>query len=116
MSEVIHCIIMIRVSDKYNIYIYVGPKDLAISTNFISSPRPTPRRKKCPRMNKEGPSCQETLPRTILFLANQGHGRRKRHTHKDSLPGRPKQKAQTQWANHRSMVEEQFQGRLSPSH
>ena len=96
--------------------IYVGPKDLSTPAHLISSPRPTPRRKKCPRMNKEGPSCQETLPRTILFLANQGHRRRKRHTHKDSLPGRPKQKGLTQWASHRSMAEVQFQEKLSPSH
>ena len=35
---------------------------------------------------------------------------------KDSLPRRPKQKGLTQWASHGSMVEEQFQERLSPPH
>ena len=40
----------------------------------------------------------------------------KRHALKDSLPGRPKQKGLTQWASHGSMVEEQFQGKLSPLH
>ena len=71
---------------------FVGSKDLATPAHFIPSPRPTPRRKKCPRMNKEGPSCQEMSPRTILSSANQGHGGRKRHALKGSLPGRRKQK------------------------
>ena len=56
----------------------VGPKDWATPAHFISSPRPTPRRKKCPR--------------TILFSANRNHGRRKRHATKGSFPGRPKRK------------------------
>ena len=83
---------------------------------FHIKPRPKPRRKKCLRMNKEGPNCQETSPRTILPSVNQGHGRRKQHALKDSLPGRPKQKRLTQWASHGSMVKEQFQERLSPPH
>ena len=40
----------------------------------------------------------------------------KRHALKDSFPGRPKQKGLTQWASHGSMVEEQFQEKLSPPH
>ena len=36
-----------------------GAKDWATPAHFISSPRPTPRKKKCSRVNKEGPSCQE---------------------------------------------------------
>ena len=95
---------------------YVGPKDLATPAHFISGPRPMSRRKKCPRTNKEGPNCQETLPRTILSSANRGHGRKKRHALKDSLLGRPKQKVLTQWASHGNMVEEQFQEKLSPPH
>ena len=70
----------------------VRPKNLATLPHFISGPRPMPRRKKCPRTNKEGPNCQETLPRTILSSTNLSHGRKKRHALKDSLPGRPKQK------------------------
>ena len=50
--------------------ITVGPKNLATLAHFISSPRPTPRRKKCPRMNEKSPNYQETLPRTILSSAN----------------------------------------------
>ena len=75
------------------IYIYiVGSKNLATPAHFISSLRPTPRRNKCLRTNKEGPNCQETLSRTILFLANQDHERRKRHTTNGSLPERHKGK------------------------
>ena len=64
----------------------MGPKNLVTPAYFISSPRPMPRRKKRPRMNEEGPECQETLPRTILFSANRDHGRRKRHATKGGLP------------------------------
>ena len=70
----------------------VGPKNLATPAYFISSPKPTLRRNKCPRTNEEGPNCQETLPKTILFLANRDHGRRKRHTTMGNLPKRPKGK------------------------
>ena len=38
----------------------MGPKDLATPAHLISSPRPTPRKKKRPRMNKKGPNCWET--------------------------------------------------------
>ena len=69
---------------------YCGAKEFGNPAYFISSPRPMPRRKKCPRMNKEGPSCQEMLPRTILFSVNGDHGRRKRHTTKGSLLECPK--------------------------
>ena len=66
--------------------IAVGPKNLVTPAHFILSPRPTPKRKKCPRTNEEGSNCQETLPRTILFSANQDHRRRKQHATKVSLP------------------------------
>ena len=68
----------------------MGLKDLATPAHFIPSPRPTPMRKKCLRMNKEGPSCQEMSLRIILSSVNQGHRRRKRHALKDSLPRRLK--------------------------
>ena len=70
----------------------VGPKDLATPTHFISGPRPTSRRKKCPRTKKDGPNCHEMLPRTILFSTNRDHGKRKRYATKGSLPDRPKGK------------------------
>ena len=65
---------------------------MATPVHFISSLGLTLRRKKCPRMNEEGPNCQETLPRTILFSANRDHGRRKQHATKGSLLERPKGK------------------------
>ena len=68
------------------------PKNLATPTHFISSPRPMPRRKKCPRTNKEGPNYQGMLLRTILFSVNQDHGKRKQHATKGSLPERSKGK------------------------
>ena len=70
----------------------MGPKNLATSAHFTSSPRPTPRRKKCLRTNKEGSNYQDTLLRTILFSASRDHGRRKRHATKGSLLERPKGK------------------------
>ena len=72
--------------------ILVGPKNLVTSTYCISSPRPTSRKKKCPRTNEEGPNCQETLSRTILLSANRDLGRRKWHAPKGSIPERPKGK------------------------
>ena len=72
--------------------IAVGPKNLVTPAHFILSPRPTPKRKKCPRTNEEGSNCQETLPRTILFSTDRDHKKRKRHATKGSLPKRPKGK------------------------
>ena len=70
----------------------MGSKNSVAPAQFIQSPRPMPRRKKCPRMNKESPNCQETLPRTILSSANQDHKKEERHAFKDSLPGHLKKK------------------------
>ena len=106
--EIINGVFVIKVS--------VGTKILETPAHFISSPRPTPKRKKCPRTNKEGPNCQETSPRTILSSANRNHKKEEWHALKDSFPGRPKQKGPTQKVNHGSMVEEQFQEKLSPPH
>ena len=75
-----------------------------------------PRRKKFLRTNKEGPSCQKISLRTILSSANRNCKKEERHALKDSLFRRFKQKRLIQWASHGSMVEEQFQEKLSPSH
>ena len=48
----------------------MGSKNSATPAHFIQSPRPMPRRKKCPMMNKESPNFQETSPKTILSSAN----------------------------------------------
>ena len=94
----------------------VGPKNLATTAHFISSPRPTPRRKKCLRTDEKGPNCQEMLPRTIPSSANRNREKEERHALNDNLPGCPKQKGLTQWASHGSMAEEQFQEKLSHLH
>ena len=49
----------------------MGPKNLTIPAHFILSPRPSPRRKKWLRTNKESLNSLETLPRMILFSAFQ---------------------------------------------
>ena len=62
----------------------VGPKGLETSAHFISSPRPMPRRKKCPRMNEGNPNSQDILLRTTLSLADQNHRKGRRHVTKGS--------------------------------
>ena len=49
----------------------MGPKNLTTPAHFILSPRPTLRREKWPRTNKESPNGLETLTRMILFSAFQ---------------------------------------------
>ena len=77
---------------KLEVFLIVGPKNLETPAHFISSLRPTLRRKKCPRTNEEGLNCQETLLRTILFSANRNHGRKKWHVTKGSFLEHPKGK------------------------
>ena len=67
-----------------------GQRDLETSTHSISSPRPTPRRKKCPRTNEENPDCQNILPRTSLTSADQNHRRGKHHVVRGSPLEDPK--------------------------
>ena len=59
--------------------VIVGPKDLGTPAHFISSPRFMKRRKKCPRMDKGNPDCQDILLRTTLSSVDQNHGRGKHH-------------------------------------
>ena len=47
--------------------------------HLISSLRPMPRSKKCPRKNEGNPDRQIVLPRTTISSAGQNHGREKRH-------------------------------------
>ena len=91
----------------------VRSKNSAASAHFIQGPRPTLRRKKRPRMNKER---VQVAKRHRLSLANRNRKKEEQHTFKDSFPGYPKQKGLTLWASHGSMVEEQFQEKLSPPH
>ena len=50
-----------------------------LQPNSISSSRPTPRRKKCPRTNEGNPDYQNVLSRTTLSSAGQNHRRGRRH-------------------------------------
>ena len=68
----------------------VGSKDLGTPAHFISGPWPMPRRKKCPRTNKENPDCQDISSRTTLSSIDQNHVRGKRHAAKGSLLKHPK--------------------------
>ena len=72
------------------IYIFVGLKDLATPAHFISSPWPMPRKKKCPRTNKESPDYQDILSRITLSSVDRDHGRGKHHATKGSLLEHPK--------------------------
>ena len=68
-----------------NLTVLWGQKVLEASAHSISSPRPTPRRKKCPGTNEGNPDCQNVLPRTTLSSAGQNHGRGRRHVAQDNL-------------------------------
>ena len=67
-----------------------GQRDLETSVHFISSPRPTPRRKKCSRTNEGNPDCQNILPRMTLSSANQNHRRGRPHVARGSPLEDPK--------------------------
>ena len=71
---------------------FVGSKNLATLAHFILSPRPMPRKKECPRTNKESPNCRKVSLRTILFSANRDHRREKQHAIKGRLTEHPKKK------------------------
>ena len=57
----------------------MGPKDLGTPAHLISSPRSTPRSKKCPSTNEGNLDRQIVLPRTTISSADQNHGREKCH-------------------------------------
>ena len=64
----------------------MGPKDLGTPAHLISSPRPTPRSKKCPRTNGENLDLQVVRPRTIVSSADHNHEREKRHVTRGGPP------------------------------
>ena len=71
---------------KNSLKIFVGPKDLGIPTHLISSPRLTPRSKKCPRTDGEIPDLQIVQPRTIVSSASHSHEREKLHVTRGGPP------------------------------
>ena len=64
--------------------IFVGSKDLGTPTHLISSPRPTPRSKKCPRTDGENPSLQIVRPKKVVSSVGHNHGREKCHVTRGS--------------------------------
>ena len=56
-----------------------GQKVLEDSAHSISNPKPTSRRKKCPRTNEGNSNCENVLPRMTLSSTGQNHRRRRRH-------------------------------------
>ena len=68
----------------------MGSKGLETPTYFISSPRPMPRRKKCPRTNEGNPDCQDILLRMTLSSVDQNHRRGRRHVARGSPLEDPK--------------------------
>ena len=61
-----------------------------------------------PKAYIEEEEMSEDEQRRPKLLEEIGHKRKRRHVLKNSLIGHPKKKGLTQWANHGSMVEEQF--------
>ena len=92
----------------------MGPKDLETLTHLISSPRLTPRRKKCSRTNEGNPNYQIVLPRTTLSSVGQNHGREKRYVARSNPLEDRKKRFQAIWASHGGMVERQPQEEQSP--
>ena len=72
--------------------VVVGPNNLTTPTYIILGPRPTPRREKWPRTNKESLNSLETLLRTILLSASPNPKRKEQHASKGNLPERPQEK------------------------
>ena len=70
----------------------MGSKNLTTPAHLILGLRPMSRRKKWPRMNKEGPNGPETSPRTIVSSANLDPSREEQPVINGSLLGRPKKK------------------------
>ena len=56
-----------------------GQKVLEDSAHSILNPKPTLRRKKCPRTNEGNLDCENVLPRMTLSSASQNHRRGRRH-------------------------------------
>ena len=86
----------------------MGPKDLGTPAHLISSPRPRPRRKKRPRMNKEGPKLLRGIAEDRPVLSELVSWKEKAAHH----PKQPSQSSQTmgptQGDSYGGMVEEQL--------
>ena len=86
----------------------MGPKDLASPTRFISNPRPTPKKRKHSRMNKEGLKLLGGIADDHLVLDEPG-SRKEKAAHPDRQPSQSSQtKGPTRGDSYGDMVEEQF--------
>ena len=86
----------------------MGLKDLASPAHFISNPRPTPRKRKRPRMNKEGPKLLGGFAKDNLVLGKLG-SQKEKAAHSQRQPSLLSQtKRPTQGDSYGGMVEEQF--------
>ena len=63
----------------------MGLKDLEIPAHLISSPRPTPRRKKYMRTNEGNSDHQIVLQKMTLSSAGQNNGKGTRHVTRGNL-------------------------------
>ena len=64
----------------------MGSKNLGAPAHLISSPRPTPRSKKCPRTDGENPGLQIVRPKIVVSLVGHNHGREKHHVTQGGPP------------------------------
>ena len=86
----------------------MGPKDLGTPAHLISSPRPKPRRKKCLRMNKEGPKLLGGIAKDCPILGELGLWKEK-VAHPQRQPSQSSQtKGPTQGNSYGGMVREQL--------
>ena len=85
--------VMIKVNFKFYLHHKIkmwGWRIWQSPAHFISSPRPTPRRKKCPRTNEGNLDCQNILPMTTLSSTEQDHRRGRCHVARGSPLEDPK--------------------------
>ena len=86
----------------------VGPKDLGTPAHLLSSPRPRPRREKCPRMNKDGPKPLGGIAEDRPVLNESGSWKEK----VAHFPKQPSQSSQTKGPtlgdSYEGMMEEQL--------
>ena len=100
--------LLILNSISYFTNVCVGPKDWASPARFISNPRPTPRKRKHPKMNNEGPRLLWGFAKDHPVLDKPGSLKEKAG-HPQRQPFLSSQrKGPTQGDSYEGMVEEQF--------
>ena len=95
---------------------YYGVKKFGHPAHFILSLRPTPRKKKCPMMNKESPKLPSSIVEDNPVLGQPRLWRGRAACHRRHARRASQEKGQVLWVSHGSLVEEQFREKLSPPH